>query len=604
MTVCPRCGTQNPAQMQACSLCGLVFTNPPPGAAAPQPGPVADFSKTLVLGQPPEAAPPTLPVANPEPRKASFQATMMGMAPPTADAPQPDPGAAATLRGKHQQTVMGLGALAPVERPNLNATLPLAQATLQLPKPAADAGTAAQPPPVALNPATKTILGVAVPGIAPLNPGVAKQAPVAIEHFPSPPPPPPLPGLPSIAPVDSLAPREARRAPMLAALALGGAVVLLATAAAAYFLLKGPGPIEAKALLDADGREQLEIHCGGCKDGDQIRLNQTVSTFRGGRALLALPQGLKIGETRFEFALLRSGARKENRVTLSVPLEYRVRADVSGLSQPEPHFSVRVEATAGSQVSVDGKALPLSGGQASYDIPVKQELIGLEPSVKKLERRIPYRITPPGSSGESGQVTFQIGITPLTVQAPGESITIDTPTFLLAGRTAKGAALSVSGRAIPIDADGRFSQNLAISAVGESSVALRAVAPDHAPRSFTFRVRRVSSLHDEARALRATATQSYAALVADLEHARGLAVALDGSVSEVGGDEWSTLFLLDTKSGCRQAPCFTRVIHGARLALKPGERVAVFGKLRGSVDGPRGSKLPEVFAEFVLKGGR
>ena len=75
-------------------------------------------------------------------------------------------------------------------------------------------------------------------------------------------------------------------------------------------------------------------------------------------------------------------------------------------------------------------------------------------------------------------------------------------------------------------------------------------------------------------------------------------------MSELGGDDYSTLLLLDTKSGCRAAPCLTKVIHGARLALKTGDHVSVFGKQRGAVDGPRGSKLPEVFADFVLKGAR
>lgn len=598
MTVCPRCGTENPAEAQACSLCGLAFTNPPLGSAASG-GSRRDFSKTL-LGQGPVDLSPRPPApASPEPAARTapqkFNSTIMGMAPPL---PAAEPDASASARDAHR-TVMGLGDQPPAR--NLNITMPLAPPELVKTPNTQPLPPQAAPTPASLNPATKTILGVARPGIAPLNPGVVKAAPVAIETFPSPPPPP---ALPSLAPIDSLQPRESRRAPVLAGVALGGALVLLATAAAAFFLLKGPGPIEAKALLDSAGKEQLELHCAGCKDGDQIRLNQTVAAFRNGRALLKVPGGLKIGETRFEFALLRNGARKETRVTLSVPLEYRVRADETGLNDAEPHLSVRVEAVPGTSVSVDGHNLPLVDGKASYDISVRNELTGLEPGIKKLERRVPYRISPPGSSGETGEVAFQIGITPLSIQAPGESITIETPTFLLAGRSAKGATLSVGGRAVPVEPDGRFSQNLAISAVGESNVLVRANAPDHAPRSFSFRVRRVASLRDEAKALRATATQSYATVAADIERAKGTLVAFDGSVSDVGGDDYSSLLLLDTQSGCRAAPCLTRVIHGARLNLKAGDRVSVFGKVRGAVAGPRQSKLPEVFADFVLKGSR
>jgi hypothetical protein len=615
MTVCPRCGTENPAEALACSLCGLAFTNPPLGSAAPNAS-RREFAKTL-LGQgpidlaPPRAAPAAAPAPDAGAAKApseaapraaphKFSSTIMGMAPLPTPPSEPTTAGNASARDR-SKTVMGLGD-APPGRPNLNITMPLAPPEVAKTPPT-------QPlPPVApagaMNAPSKTILGVARPGIAPLNPGVAKAAPPA-EAFPSPPPPPPLAEpLPGLAPIESVEPRESRRAPVLAAVALGGALVLLATAAAAFFLLKGPGPIQAKALLDAEGHEQLELTCAGCKDGDQIRLNQTVAPFRNGRALLAVPGGLKIGETRFDFALLRNGARKETHVSLSVPLEYRVRADETGLNDADPHLTVRVEAVAGTSVSVDGHPLNLVGGKGSYDVSVRNELTGLEPNVKKLERRIPYRITPPGSSGESGEVAFQIGITPLTIQAPGESITIETATFSLAGRTAKGATLSVSGRAVPIEPDGRFNQNLAISAVGESNVLVRASAPDHAPRSASFRVRRVASLRDEAKALRATATQSYATVAADLERAKGTRVAFDGTVSDVGGDEFSTLLLLDTQSGCRSAPCLTRVIHGARLGLKSGDRVSVFGTVRGAVDGPRQTKLPEVFADFVLKGAR
>lgn len=554
--------------------------------AKPTPTPVATPAPAPVPAPPPDGHRPATP---------KFNATMMGVAPPPI--PPENMGGGASDR---QQPALGAGA---ADRRHLNATIPFAPPT---PDPKLGV-TQPLPPPAALNPANKTIMGIARPGIAPLNPGVAKSegpslVPAPTDTFPSP-PPPPLPALPTLSPVNSQEPRP-KRTPWLAALALGGALVLLATAAAAFFLLKGPGPIEARATLDGEGREQLELRCGGCKDGDQIRLNQTVASFRGGKALLPVVGGLKIGETRFEFALLRSGARKESRVSLSVPLEYRVRADESGLNDAEPHLSVRVEAVPGTNVSVDGHPVPLVGGKGSYDIAVTSELSGLDAGVKKLERRVPYRITPPGSSGESGEVAFQIGITPLSIQAPGESIVIEGSTFLLAGRTAKAANLSVSGRAIAVEPDGRFTQNLSISAVGESNVLVRASAPDQAPRLASFRVRRVMSLKDEARAVRASATQSYATVVADIERAKGSLVAFDGTVSDVGGDEVSTLFLLDTHSGCRAAPCLTRVLHGARLGLKAGDRVSVFGKVRGAVDGPRGTKLPEVFADFVVKGSK
>jgi hypothetical protein len=233
---------------------------------------------------------------------------------------------------------------------------------------------------------------------------------------------------------------------------------------------------------------------------------------------------------------------------------------------------------------------------------VSQELSGLEPSVRKLERRVPYRITPPGRAAQVGEVMFQMGITPLSLEAPGESITIDSATFVLAGRTMKGGGVSVGERAISVDADGRFVQNLSVSSVGETTVTLRASAPDYAPRRYTFRVRRVASLAEEGRAVRASASTSYAAIADDIERKRGWLVALDGSVIERGGSEHSSLVLVDVKSGCKKPPCTARVVHGARLDLSTGDRVSVFGRLRGAVDGPRaGIKVPEIVADFVVK---
>ena len=82
-------------------------------------------------------------------------------------------------------------------------------------------------------------------------------------------------------------------------------------------------------------------------------------------------------------------------------------------------------------------------------------------------------------------------------------------------------------------------------------------------------------------------------------------MALSGSVVDVGKGAKSTLFLLDTKGGCGAPPCLTRVLHGARLQLRTGQNVSVFGKLLGDVDGPRsGTRIPEVFADFVVMGTR
>jgi hypothetical protein len=117
------------------------------------------------------------------------------------------------------------------------------------------------------------------------------------------------------------------------------------------------------------------------------------------------------------------------------------------------------------------------------------------------------------------------------------------------------------------------------------------------------KVRRVQSLAAEAASLRTRATTSYAALQAAPEGQRGLAVALDGSVVEARAEAFTTVVLLDVKSGCGAPPCLARVNVGEKLALKQGGVVSVFGSVTGAVDGPRaGTRIPAIAADFVLKG--
>jgi hypothetical protein len=90
-----------------------------------------------------------------------------------------------------------------------------------------------------------------------------------------------------------------------------------------------------------------------------------------------------------------------------------------------------------------------------------------------------------------------------------------------------------------------------------------------------------------------------------MDQKKGWPVALDGTISDLGNAAHSTVLLLDTKSGCPRGPCLTRVVHGAKLELRVGAPVSVFGRLRGPVEGPRsGTEIPEVFADFVLAGSR
>jgi hypothetical protein len=220
-----------------------------------------------------------------------------------------------------------------------------------------------------------------------------------------------------------------------------------------------------------------------------------------------------------------------------------------------------------------------------------------------LERKIPYVVTPPNGAPANGDVSVRIGVTPLVLQAPGPSIVIEGATFVLAGHTGKDATVSVEGRPITVDGTGAFAQMMSVSSLGETNIMVRADAKDQAPRLVPVRVRRVQSLAAEAAARRANATSDYSAVARDPDAQHGLAVALDGSVVEARVDAFTTVLLLDVKSGCAAAPCLARVSLGEKTPFKEGTAVSVFGSVTGAVEGPhQGTRIPAIFADFVLKG--
>jgi hypothetical protein len=144
---------------------------------------------------------------------------------------------------------------------------------------------------------------------------------------------------------------------------------------------------------------------------------------------------------------------------------------------------------------------------------------------------------------------------------------------------------------------------MSVSSVGETNIVVRASVPDLAPRLVVLRIRRVASLAGEAAAVRARATTSYAAIAKDADGQKGLGVALDGSVVEARTDAFTTVAVMDVKSGCSSAPCLLRFTWGAKSTLSEGDPVSVFGSLAGSVEGLQaGTRIPAVTAEFLIKG--
>lgn len=542
-------------------------------------------------------APATAP---PQPAAPQAPAHAAGATQPFHAPPQP--AAPASSGGGLKQTMLGFAA-PPVPHPAQAVPAPIA------PSPApANAAASARGGASPLH--QKTMLGVAHPGIAPRHAGAPTQAPPTA---PSPDAAPPTP----VAPMPELAqqrPSSSRRMPESdpspppkragiprgAIVLIAVAAVLAVTAGVVAFLWESPRPLVAEVALDERGAEALNLRCEDCADGTVVTIGASKSTFAAKTARLSLAKSLEVGKNELTVSLQRPGMGRNEEVSLSVGIDYRVRGDLSPLADDPPRVKVLVQAVQGAAVVVDGHAVTLDAtGKGEYAVDVSRELEGPADTVAPFERKLPYTVTLPGSAAHTGDVTLRFGIVPLRIDAPGNGIVIEGETFMLSGHTLKEGRVSVGGRPITVDAEGRFAQLMNVSSVGETTIVVRAEAKDQAPRLVRVRVKRVASLKDTAAEFEKTALTDYRSVASETR--TGVPAALQGEVVESRLDGEVTVLLLDVKSGCEASPCLAKVVYGGRFDARRGADLGAYGTLAGKVDGPRtGAQIPELSAEFLL----
>jgi hypothetical protein len=558
------------------------FSAPPSPAAAP----------------PARTAPPVASPAAPPQGGAGLKRTMLGFAAPGAS-------------GAPSDTVPLTPPVAtpPLETPpvaNLGGTLVYADpaaSPYRAPEPARVEPEPHAPMPVSNH--KQTMLGVARPGIAPLQPGKPIKSFVPGTSSVEPPKPveaprPFAPPVPQSGLVSNAKPIKRGR-PRGALVLIGVAAALAVTAGVVAFLWEAPRPMRAEVILDERGSEALALTCDDCVDGTVVSIGASKATFAGKKAELALAKPLDVGSNKQVVSVHRPGIGRDEEISLTVAIDYRVRGVLTSLSEDPPKLKVAVQATPGAAAVVDGRPVTLDAtGKGEYSLDVSKELEGPADAIVPFEKKLPYVITPAGGEPKKGDVSLRFGIVPLRVYAPGDSIVLDGETFMLSGRTLKDGRITVAGRPITVDAEGRFAQLMNVSSIGETTVVVRAESKDHAPRLVRARVKRVASLRDEAATFRQSAIADYAIIAADPK--LGEAAVLDGEVTEARLDGEETVLLLDAKKGCAQAPCLARVVYGGRFDTKKGATVSAYGHLQGSVDGPRtGVRIPELFAEFLQK---
>jgi hypothetical protein len=477
-------------------------------------------------------------------------------------------------------------------------------------------------------------MGVAMPGIAPLAPGVSKEAAHAGGHgdylhgsdgntvgvnasggghtvgigtvgvgtvgvgFPTevsprhgerrrsgaPPPPPPSQSSATIAIVSGL---------FLA----GGAVAFA-------IFWRSPAPLRAEARVDANGADLLHVTCATCPDGTEVRAGESKAQVTGHAADLILATPLKVGENMFSVAIDRPGTGRDESVSLIVQIGYRIRPDLAALDSDKPQLRISIEGAPMASMAIDGKTLALGAdGKGQYDLDVTQECTGLADDTKSIERAIPYSVV--GSSGatEQGVVNVRVAVPPLRIDAPTLHSIIERDQFLLAGRTGRGARLIAGGHAVAVAPDGTFSRPIAAPSLGENTVKLRTFVAGQAPRMASFTVRRVEHLSEEAKTFAANAPLPFADLAASVSKYVGQPVVLSGEIVESRSQGATNLALLDVQKGCSRPPCLARLVFAGEEPVARADRLQVYGYVTRAISpgGDAAGTVPEVEVAFAQK---
>jgi hypothetical protein len=591
----------------------------------------------VAAGQPVPAQTAPMPQAAPQPAapagapKGKLLRTMLGVASPfqappgnvPAPAPAPAtatgaPGTPAAQQSAMNRTIIGQGIPMPQQAPAQPAagfvggkTMLGVAAPAAAPAPQNAAGAPKQPAPAAGQPALRpragTMLGVAMPGIAPIAPGVAKP-----DDEPEPVAPVPT-YVSSFNDSAGLPVRRTKRSaqahvplyrrPAIIVIFLG---LLLAIGALAFVLLwRAPTALETEARLDPAGKDVLHVTCSTCADGAVLRIGAASGVVSKRVADIALPAPLAVGENRFVIEIERSAKGRRDQVPLVVRIGYRLHPDVSRLEGEHPTLNVKVEAMRGASVLIDGKPTVLGpDGRGSHDIDLTADCAGPADEARIVERSIAYSVNMTGSPPSHGAVSVRIGVLPLHLDAPFERTVVATDSFLLAGRTARGARVTAGGAPVQVAPDGSFAQTLPAALLGDNAVVVIASSAGQASRSATVTVKRVARLEDEARDLFAKTPLTITELGADVARHTGQPVAFSGEVYEARVQNHMGVVLLDVQKGCAKPPCRVRVLTAGDGSWARGERVSVFGTVTRlfSDTGGGAMTMPEIRASFVLKG--
>jgi hypothetical protein len=620
---CPRCGHAMPAEAKFCGQCGGLSEPGPKTEPAPPPEAsgrglsrtVLEFHPPAPTSQGPGSLSATLasntdvdvakivaaatnvtvvdPASRPEARRlATAKSTMIGMSaadlyrgvtPTLPDPPTQSPAAApAPAPRLASQTMLG------VARPGIAPT----QASADAPQP--------------LPSKHQTMLGVAQPGIAPVDPRARPLAPAPVAA----PRPPPVDIVPAPAPLVDDEPAPAvpvvgvkKGVPLALVAAIVGGVIVFGGGLAALLLWRGAPALTGSAGLDAKGNDVLHLHCEACADGTKVSLNNATATFTKHETDLALGVPLHVGSNPLALHIDRPGSGRDETVSLTVPVDYRVFPDLTTIDAPSPVITVRVEALAGSTVQIDGKPVALdAAGKGAYAIDLGPATLG-PGDEQHVHKEAPYVVTTKGGIARKGSVSADVTVLPLSIDRPGVASVVDSVTFIVVGRIYKSAQVTVNGVVVQTTPDGVFTQTVAAPAVGDVPVEVRTSSPSYAPRIAKLSVKRVDSLGAWAKTIDASPPPGFDAIAPQSTSHVGEPFVVEGEVADtsVEAKVQRSVVVIDDRRGCAKGPCLTRVrLARSDPGAKRGDVLRIYGHVASPFATKDGSSVLTVDGDYVV----
>lgn len=358
-----------------------------------------------------------------------------------------------------------------------------------------------------------------------------------------------------------------------------------------------PAPVLGKINSEASP-PALELWCDSCANGSYVVHQGQRHEFTDHHATLPLSTVPQVGSNTFELDVHRSGVRRDEQVTLAVPVDYRAKWNLSELTAVPPRLAIAVEAAPGVSMRINDAHVALSNGHGTHSLPLQRKLASASANIDWLEETA-IITTSGGQSPSSVEYRVRVPVVPLVIDTPHSDFYTDTKLVVVSGRTSPHANVTTETESVNADATGYFEVTL-IPQLGLNNVEVTATLDGHAPRTTPVVFTHSDNLTKLAVAYQARALRRFDEVIQRLSETKTpLNVALAGRVQEWRTDGNRTRALVAISSGCPQRTCLVRLEHPARTAFTTNQLISVFGVVTSpSKDfGP----FPTIQSHFILQ---